>query len=44
MAPCGQFHSIGTVNGGSVQRLPDYNSWVTAPYIDVFENYNILWG
>ena len=43
MAPCGQFHSIGTINGGSVQRLPEYNSWVTAPYIDVSENYNILW-
>jgi hypothetical protein len=44
MAPCGQFHSIGIVNGGSVQRLPEYNSWVTAPYIDLSKDYDILWG
>jgi len=43
LAPCKQLHCIGTVNGGAVQELPKYNSWVTAPYIDLSEDMEAMW-
>jgi hypothetical protein len=43
LAPCKQLHCIGTVNGGAVQELHKYNSWVTAPYIDLSEDMEAMW-
>jgi hypothetical protein len=43
LAPCGQLHSIGTVNGGPVQKLPKFNSWVTAPLIDLSSDRDSMW-
>ena len=43
MAPCGQLQCIGYVNNGSLQRLPAYNSWVTAPHIDLSAQLNLMW-
>ena len=43
LAPCGELHSIGTVNGGAVQKLPKFNSWVTAPLIDLSSDRISMW-
>ena len=44
LAPCKQLHCIGTVNGGAIQELPKYNSWVTAPYIDLSDDMEVMWN